>query len=146
MSDPLAQLRRDVVDGVEVIVERESVTIRTLGSREIDPEWAFTDAAGHEHDASLASLRWVVTETWWCEECRDEHEVGEYRCVLCDEKITPRTRHVHDEPFSRPGRESTYAVIGGNQYHLTPEQVAAYQESGATDEWLASLLSDGARL
>lgn len=75
--------------GYTLTFARETVDVSTRGHHELDPAWSYTDPAGHVHIA-IDSLEWIVTGTYWCEECRDEHEAGEYRCRLCGAVVEPR--------------------------------------------------------
>lgn len=65
---------------------------------EWDPNWRYVDRAGHGHFGSseagkpLPTLVWTITRTYWCEDCGDEHDEGEWRCPHCEEAITPGTR------------------------------------------------------
>lgn len=82
------------------------VTIRPLledvtAEWEPDPSWSFTDAAGHTHRwvaKAGFSLWWTgtvptigpaVVGTYWCEDCQDDHEETEQRCLLCREVVRP---------------------------------------------------------
>ncbi len=78
-------------DGYALELERDIIVIESIYP-EPDPDWTFIDEVGHHHDASRATLDWVVTRTYWCEGCEDEHEDGEWRCRQCGEVIHPGTR------------------------------------------------------
>lgn len=57
-----------------------------------DLGWRYTDQSGHSHKwvgSGVESAEWRVTETWWCDDCRDEHSEGEWVCVACGEKLDP---------------------------------------------------------
>jgi hypothetical protein len=88
-------------------IETDMIDV-TSSSPYADEDWTFTDAAGHQHryDHGYPTLRWFVTERWWCEECDDEHTEGEWTCPLCDEVIVPGT--AGPDLFRRyaPGRTS----------------------------------------
>jgi hypothetical protein len=62
---------------------------------DIDAAWRFTDAAGHRHrceyDAAehWPTLREIADQTWWCDDCRDEHTDTHWECRLCGEHIRP---------------------------------------------------------
>lgn len=70
--------------------------------QEPDPDWSYTDVAGHTHrwvaedgqplwwGATIPTVKRVVTGHHWCEDCQDEHEEAELRCVECGEVIRPR--------------------------------------------------------
>jgi hypothetical protein len=76
-------------------VEREMISVSYLS--DIDADWKFTDANGHQHYCvyegadHYPTLRRVVDETYWCGECGDEHELAHLECRQCGEAITPGT-------------------------------------------------------
>lgn len=63
-----------------------------------DPNWRFTDTAGHEHaltDGGYPTLRWIVDvpehtqmEDGYLEEYPEQ---GHYECASCGEEILPGT-------------------------------------------------------
>lgn len=60
-----------------------------------DPDWTYTDKRGHEHHYEgglYPTLRWVVDETYWCDDCQEDHEDGHYECPECGEHIEPGMR------------------------------------------------------
>lgn len=69
---------------------------------EPDPDWLFTDAAGHSHrwvapdgeevwwSGRVPTLERVVTGSYWCDDCHDSHERSELRCIQCGEVVTPK--------------------------------------------------------
>jgi hypothetical protein len=79
----------------ELVMEREVIPVNYLS--DIDADWRFTDAAGHEHHCEYEAadpyptLRRVVYETYWCDTCEDEHELERLECRLCGEKVRPGT-------------------------------------------------------
>mgnify|MGYP001558848463 CR=1 FL=1 len=90
--------------------ETEPIRIDTLGGPAADPKWKFTDAKGHEHRAytetgtpTWPTLKWVVDETYWCEDCQDEHHEGHYECAICGETIEPGMIHKPPESKTIPG-------------------------------------------
>jgi DNA-directed RNA polymerase subunit RPC12/RpoP len=105
---------------LRVEVERLDVT---SDSPYADESWTFTDQAGHQHryDHGYPTLSWVVDETWWCEDCGDEHTEGHYECPLCGERIIPGT--------AGPDRVRRYAP-GRTSYYLGDEEISPerYQE------------------
>jgi hypothetical protein len=97
-----------LLDGEAVLVadlraERTSELIPVLGP-EPDPSWSLTDAAGHLHKPevrddrvrSYPTLATVVTDTYWCDDCRDEHDTTMQVCIGCGEVIHPGTRPARD--------------------------------------------------
>lgn len=108
------------VDGVEIStnrirlsVEVEQIDVRTISkATEADPAWSFTDAAGHFHawskDSTLPTLRSQLDESYYCGQCRDEHE-GELQwvCMICAAVVKPGTRvRAKQPPSTMPGRKS----------------------------------------
>lgn len=69
---------------------------------EPDPDWSFTDTAGHTHRwvapdgeevwwiGSVPTLERVVTGSYWCPDCDDLHEKKERHCIQCGEVVTPK--------------------------------------------------------
>jgi len=82
-----------------------------------DESWTFTDAAGHQHryDHGYPTLRWFVTERYWCEDCGDEHTEGKWICPLCDEVIEPGT--------AGPDRFRRY-IPGMTHYYLNDQEIS----------------------
>ena len=85
-----------------LVVEMERDYIEQWRTEKPDPDWRFTDRAGHTHtwDVLKDTTRWeYVGPPCVCELC--EHEDEGYReehqvCVLCGEEITPGTLPDHD--------------------------------------------------
>lgn len=79
-------------------VETEVIEVPPSITPEPDERWSFTDRQGHRHAYAAEgafrypTLRWVVDETCWCEDCQDEHQEGHWECEVCGERITPGTR------------------------------------------------------
>ena len=79
----------------ELVIERQVIPVHYLS--DIDADWAFTDAAGHPHHCEYRgadhypTLRRVVYERYWCEDCEDEHELEHRECRQCGEVIRPGT-------------------------------------------------------
>lgn len=78
-----------------ITCEVRTVTVTPSYGRVPDHRWTFTDRAGHHHgwhpSGGYPTLKEVVTETYWCGDCDDEHERTEWRCALCGEVIEPAT-------------------------------------------------------
>ena len=76
-------------------IEREIIPVHYLS--DIDANWRYTDAHGHEHYCDYGAadhyptLREVLDETYWCGDCGDEHELSHLECRQCGEKIRPGT-------------------------------------------------------
>lgn len=100
-----------VLGGVDVWVRHAEMfadppeRVEFSGSDEADPAWRYRDQASHKHapetytDAggtdrvrSWPTLTQVVDETYWCEDCQEEHERSHMECPLCSETITPGRR------------------------------------------------------
>lgn len=74
-------------------------TTSHLGHTEVDPAWTFTDAAGHEHDASLESLTWALDDpedppVWFDGDGFEHENPSHYECCTCGERVEPATRYV----------------------------------------------------
>lgn len=95
------------VTSYSVALERDLIQVSVGMSHEPDEKWSYRDAAGHVHrfeGSELPTLEWVVTDTYWCAECRDDHEEGEYRCKVCAQPVNPRYRTVGPTTKAIPGR------------------------------------------
>lgn len=103
------QTQRVLIDGCEPlacavsIVAEQIETTSAYGCTKPDVGWTFVDAAGHFHawaaDGTLPTLHVPKKR---------------YRCVICGEKISPRTIYVPGSSFRtfKPGRkEITLQVI-----------------------------------
>lgn len=129
--------------------ETEPVTVNTLGGPAPDPDWTFTDAEGHEHRAypgdsdkpTWPTLKWVVDRTYWCEDCRDEHEEGHYACAICGEAIEPGMVRKGPETLTRPGR-TTFRINGVPVTEEVWKQAIAIQRQAAdaADKEIQSLV------
>jgi hypothetical protein len=97
----------DKPEGYSIEIERQMVDVTSMDPTRPDPDWEVKDLKGHVHrygdGFSLPTLEWVVTLTWWCEDCNDEHDEGEWRCVQCGEPIKPGRRPVSGRQMV-PGR------------------------------------------
>jgi hypothetical protein len=78
-------------------MRREAIEV-TSNLPQPDPDWKFTDAAGHKHHHGTdpmdryPTLVWEHTGSHWCEDCRDDHVKGHYICRLCREEVVPGTK------------------------------------------------------
>ena len=110
-----------------VEIDREVINMEFLYP-ERDPDWTYTDKAGHHHDAKLATCEVVVTRTYWCEDCQDEHEESELRCKECGEVINPGTRTAL--PKQIPGlTHGTITTRDGKKFLLLAEDLAVVHTS-----------------
>ena len=141
---------RALPSGREVFLEiiREVLPVQSAGHLEFDPDWRFTDAAGHEHGGPTETFSWVVTGSYWCESCNDMHEEGEWRCQLCGEAIKRGTRWRSEEYMMIPAqtRGSVKVTDGAitSWYALVNEDFESFRALGdgtVTDEWLDSVVA-----
>lgn len=82
-------------DGHSYRMECEPIEVTSLGPRP-DPNWTFTDAAGHEHDAKRELLDWLQDDPddppFYFDVDGDEHNAdSHWECRLCGEWIEPGT-------------------------------------------------------
>lgn len=127
-----------------VEVEREQIAVTSMGLSVPDKDWLFVDAAGHEHRwgaDEVPTLRWVVTGVWWCWECSDTHEEGEYRCVECDQAVKPGWVPAAPVVTYLPGLKSGRLVSGGKTWILRPAEMEALEQVGEAgmDAWAEGL-------
>jgi hypothetical protein len=115
----------------ELVIEREVIPVNYLS--DMDANWTFTDAHGHEHycDYEAAdhypTLTRVIYETYWCEECEDEHDSARLECRLCGETIRPGT--------TGPGTKFIPGVITAT---FNGEEITAERAQQIAAEWSAS--------
>lgn len=101
-------------DGWTLIVENNPLEVTSNLPRP-DPNWRFVDANGHAH--TIESLVWVDDETYWCEDCEDDHAEGHWECPRCHEHITPGTRGPNMFREFIPGTVHTY-LAGPSGEHI----------------------------
>jgi hypothetical protein len=119
----------DLADVVEVAIEQHWIEGNT-DLPQPDPRWRHTDAAGHEHttvDGRWPTLDWVVDEVYWCEECRDNHEDGHYRCARCGEAVDPGT--IVDRTTRIRGLSETTLRVRGRSFQPDQEVAIAFADS-----------------
>lgn len=74
-------------------MRQDYTRVSDMGGTESDPNWVFTDAAGHEHRADKAGLTRTTEPSYWCPDCHDEHDGdSHFVCAQCGEEIKPGTR------------------------------------------------------
>ena len=127
--------------GVTITMEQERIGVDTLGHSYIDPEWSFTDAAGHVHRDDTTLTR-VEVNIGWCESCRDEHGDIELRCSICEEVIEPKylwTGPTHDEI---PGLVDWTIETRDGVWRLLPEDIEHIRGGEfPSDEWIKKVTS-----
>ncbi len=72
-------------------MERDVIDVTSISPRP-DPNWVYVDGHGHEHrmyDGVWSTLRRVVTSSYWCPDCGDEHEASHWACAVCGEPVQP---------------------------------------------------------
>jgi hypothetical protein len=93
----------------ELRVERDMIEV-TSNLPRTDKGWRYTDRQGHEHywQDGYPTLRTVLDEPYWCDDCHDEHQDSHLECPLCSEVIQPGM--LSPPPFREfvPGLTSYY--------------------------------------
>lgn len=109
-------------------VEREVIPVSYL--TDIDADWRYTDAHGHRHHCEYEAadhyptLRRVVYEMYWCDDCEDEHELSRLECRQCGEVITPG--------MTGPG---TKFIAGLITYTLNGEEITPERAQQIIEQW-----------
>jgi len=115
----------------ELVIERDVINVSYLS--DIDANWRYTDTRGHHHycdyDAPdhYPTLREVTDQTWWCDDCRDEHEDTHLECRQCGEHITPG--------MTGPG---TKLIPGRVEYTFNGEPVTPERAQQIIENWRPS--------
>lgn len=111
----------------------EVISVSVMSDHVPNPSWKYKDPAGHKHafDAAgeVPTVRWVVTETYWCPDCRDWHENGEWRCVECEAPVEPN--YINKGPTTKqiPGRATyTLTLEDGQKFHVTGEDARRFAD------------------
>lgn len=93
----------------ELRVETEQIDVTSNLPRP-DKNWRHTDAAGHEHywDNGYPTLVEVVDDTYWCDDCSDEHTESHLECPTCHQSIEPGMVGPPGYREYAPGRTSYY--------------------------------------
>lgn len=115
-------------DGSEQVFEmrQEYTQVSDMGGSEADPDWVFTDGAGHEHRRVGRAVPTLVTVQdtpgGWCHDCQDEHEGDSHQeCAQCREEVRPGTRFRAPGMVMIPGM-SEYRIDGE---YVTPDEFKA---------------------
>ena len=100
--------------GPQLEIDREMVEVSTALPQP-DPNWTYTDDAGHEHaygsrETPYPTLVERQGEPYWCPDCEDEHVDTWLECPLCGQKIQPGT-YIDTSPMFIPGLTS-YRIDG----------------------------------
>jgi hypothetical protein len=73
-------------------------------------DWIFVDECGHTHqfnaEGKVTTVEWVVTDSHYCSDCRDDHEEGEWRCEECGSVVKPKYDYRTPPPMQVAGRWS----------------------------------------
>ncbi len=99
-----------IVGTVILHIETERVDVTTR--YEPDPQWTFTDAAGHFHaysfndrHSTLPTVNYITVQEP-CNGCDDDNCEGferrEYHCLICSELVEPKTRKTTGRKY-QPG-------------------------------------------
>lgn len=121
--------------GWKLVVETEQIEI-TSNSPRPDPNWRFTDAAGHEHfydktAKGYPTLDAVSEEPYWCADCREEHEEDRLECLRCMEVVTPGVTGPSMFREFIPGPTSVHVELDdGRVIPVTNEEWAALRVAG----------------
>lgn len=113
--------------GYKVTIDREVIQGTSRGHHVPDENWRHADSSGHVHafsNGKLPTLHWVVTGSYWCDTCRDEHEEGEWRCIQCEEAVEADYHFTGLTMFMVPGLASyTVETDDGRTYMLDQDEI-----------------------
>jgi hypothetical protein len=137
----------------ELLIERDLAEVN-VSSRMADETWHGVDSNGHEHryaderdpgvgrGSHYPTLIWVPGPSYYCPDCRDEHEdyaVSHYECRLCGEAVEPGAREPRNPEAMVLTRVSAY--LGGQLITkeraetMLSEIFTAERDDGATVEF-----------
>lgn len=119
---------------IEIRQEREAIQVSSIGSHVADPTWVHVDSQGHEHrfvGRDIPTVEWAITRTYWCEDCRDEHDEGEYRCVKCGEVVEPRWNFTGPQTMMVPGLLTITIVVDGEERILDADEMEEFEKLDA---------------
>lgn len=80
--------------GQVLTVDTEMIDVTTNLPRP-DRDWRFTDVNGHEHywsENGWPTLKEVVDDSYWCDDCEEEHEQSHWECAACGVPVPPGMR------------------------------------------------------
>lgn len=130
-------------DGWTLTIDTPVETVWSSGHHELAKNWRHTDGHGHTH-SSLETLEWVLTGTYWCETCLDEHDEGEYRCRVCSDVVEPLWTFTG--PYSFPVRGLTTAMLRTydgqmrRTWIVRPDEYETFSRT-PREEWAASVMA-----
>jgi len=82
-------------DGHTLEIIRETVDVTSAYASKPDPDWTFTDAAGHQHyynknetGGPHPTLEWKP-DMVHCADCHEDEDRGGLVCKICGEEIQP---------------------------------------------------------
>ena len=114
------------VERVELRIDTERIDVSSDRATKPDPQWTFSDAAGHFHAwASDGKLPTLEPYQVPCDGmCRDpEHTITVYRCRICKASVEPAV--VSDAgPRSMAGRTSYSVTVFGGQLRDIGDEVS----------------------
>jgi hypothetical protein len=113
-----------------------------------DENWHAADSNGHEHAYSAErsaaergshypTLVYVPGPSYYCADCRDEHEdyaVSHYECRICGE---------HVRPGSREARNPEAMMLTGQAAYLNGEPIGKERAEELLSAWQTAEKSDG---
>lgn len=118
--------------GMRIEFNQEMREFSTMGGHVPNPQWSHTDAAGHVHRFEgnlIPTVEWVVTATFWCPDCREDHDEGEYRCRECGQRVDPGYNWEGPQTVSRPGRVTITLHQDGQSAEITEKEANALYEA-----------------
>lgn len=132
------------LDGYELEVTVEKVDV-TTNMPKLDPDWTWTDEAGHVH-RNVPRTYVRHQEPDWIDEDGDEHPGDSWNvCPLCDEEVRPGMRPPTGFREYIPGPKTAKLTYpDGFVIFLTQEGLDAVQ--GAAREWPDALPTVLARI
>lgn len=126
-------------NGWKLVVETDQIEV-TSNSPRADPDWRYTDEAGHVHffddiTHGYPTLVSVTEEPYWCADCEDEHEDSHLECPHCMEVIAPGMTGPSIFREFIPGPTHVRIELpDGQQLPVTPEEWAAIRNAGPNAE------------
>lgn len=125
--------------GIEIEMKREDVEVSTLHPTRVpDAKWEYIDGHDHAHrfiGESVPSTKWVVTGTTWVGDCYDamEVDIGEYRCIKCDDVVEPGYTVTYGVREFVPGLLEITIKTEFGRYWLRQEELEEFQRTPVGD-------------